>query len=103
MATTTTGFQIPLTARAMPAAAFPRSRRRRITPEAGHALELLGHAIEYLTDEFVAANGSLEAHNPQIEAIQLLMARNRRVYFECPEVPTLRERWIAFLHRYLPG
>jgi len=32
---------------------------RRITPEAGHALEILGHAIEYLTDELVHCGGEL--------------------------------------------
>jgi hypothetical protein len=28
-------------------------RTRRISPEAGRALEILGHAIEYLIDEYV--------------------------------------------------
>lgn len=75
-----------------------RARRRRISPEAGRALEILGHAIEYLTDEFVHAGGSLSAHNAQVEAVQLLMAINRQVYFECPEVPSLGERWRALVH-----
>ena len=33
------------------------NHKRRISPEAGHALELLGHAIEYLTDELVYEGG----------------------------------------------
>jgi len=74
-----------------------RARRRRISPEAGHALEILGHAIEYLTDEFVHAGGSLSAHSTQVEAVQLLMAINRQVYFECPEVPGMGERCRAML------
>ncbi|MGO8932398.1 MAG: hypothetical protein ACLQDA_01690 [Terracidiphilus sp.] len=76
-----------------------RARRRRISPEAGRALEILGHAIEYLTDEFVHAGGSLSAHNAQVKAVQLLIGVNRQIYFACPEVPNLGERWRALLHR----
>ena len=75
-----------------------RARRRRISPEAGHALETLGHAIEYLSDEFVHAGGSLTAHDAQVEAVQLLMGINREIYFECPVVPSLGERCRALLH-----
>jgi len=67
-------------------------RRRRIDPQAGHALEILGHAIEYLTDEFVHSGGDLSPHNPELQAVQLLMAINRAIYFDCPEVPSFRER-----------
>jgi hypothetical protein len=74
------------------------SRRRRISPEAGHALEILGHAIEYLTDEFVHTGGSFSARDGQVEAVQLLMAVNRQIYFACPEVPSLGERWRSLLH-----
>ena len=74
-----------------------RSRRRRISSEAGHALEILGHAIEYLADEFVHQSGELSARDGQIEAVQLLMAVNRKIYFACPEVPTIGERFWALL------
>ena len=73
-------------------------RRRRISPEAGRALEILGHAIEYLTDEFVYAGGSFSAHNAQVEAVQMLMGINRDIYFDCPEVPSFGERWRMLLH-----
>jgi len=76
-----------------------RVRRRRISPQAGRALEILGHSIEYLTDEFVHTGGSLSAHNAQVEAVQLLMAVNRQIYFACPEVPSMGERWHALVHR----
>jgi len=33
-----------------------------------------------------------------LEAVQLLMALNRQVYFECPVVPTLGERLRAALN-----
>jgi hypothetical protein len=74
------------------------NRRRRITPQAGHALEILGHAIEYLTDEYVHEGGLLSANDSRVKAVQLLMALNRKVYFECPEVPTIGERCRALLH-----
>lgn len=74
------------------------NRRRRITPAAGHALEILGHAIEYLTDEFVHEGAGLTAGSSQLEAVQLLMALNRQVYFDCPEVPTFAERLRSALH-----
>ena len=76
-----------------------RPRRRHITPEAGHALEILGHAIDYLTDELVHQGGSISADNGQLNAVQLLMALNRQVYYECPVVPTWGERLKAFLPR----
>jgi hypothetical protein len=65
---------------------------RQIDPRSGRALEILGHAIEYLTDEYVHAGGSLCAHNGQVEAIQLLIIANRAIYFACPAVPSLGDR-----------
>ncbi len=64
-------------------------RRRRISPEAGKALEKLGHAIDYLMDEFLNAGGSFCGNEPQLKAIRMLMAINRQIYFGCPEVPSL--------------
>lgn len=72
--------------------------RRRISPETGHALEILGHAIEYLTDEYVHRNGTLSANDPEFGAVQLLMALNRQIYFECPVAPTLVDRFRKMLH-----
>jgi hypothetical protein len=96
-ATTTTGFPI---AASVPDASTTRvrSHRRRVTPQAGRAIEILAHAIEYLTDEFVHQGFTFSARNEQLEAVQILMALNRQVYFECPEVPTLRERCRTLLH-----
>jgi hypothetical protein len=95
-ASTTTAFLIPASASAA-TAVRPRSRQRQITPQAGRALEILGHAIEYLTDEFFHHGGSLDARNDQLQAVQLLMALNRQVYYECPVVPTFGERCRALL------
>lgn len=74
------------------------ARRRRISQEAGRALEILGHAIDYLTDEYVYACGTLNARDARLQAIQLLVAVNRQIYFECPEVPSLVERCRSLLH-----
>jgi hypothetical protein len=95
--TTTVGLSIPVSA----SAAFPAharaNRPRRITPQAGRALEKLGHAIEYLADEFVHMDGSFRAPNAHVEAVQLLMALDRQVYFECPEIPSLKDRFRSLL------
>jgi hypothetical protein len=99
-ATTTAGFSIPVSTLAVPTAPARSDHRRRITPQAGRALEILAHAIEYLTDEFVHEGLSFSARNEQLQAVQLLMALNRQVYFECPEVPTFAERCRALLHRH---
>jgi hypothetical protein len=69
-----------------------------VSPQAGRALEILGHAIEYLSDEFVHAGGSCAADDGQLEAVKLLMGINREIYFDCPEVPSFGERWRALLH-----
>jgi hypothetical protein len=85
----------------LPASSAPRVRSKRpryIAPQAGRALEILGHAIEYLTDEFVHESGSLFANDGRIKAVQLLMGLNRQVYFECPEEPTFGERCRSILH-----
>jgi hypothetical protein len=77
-----------------------RSARRRTTPEAGFALEVLGHAIEYLADEYVHEAGllpSIHSGDPRVKAIQMLMAANREVYFACPLVPSLYQRLINHL------
>jgi hypothetical protein len=94
----TTDFSISLPLPVASNVRVRRNRPRRITPQAGHALEILGHAIEYLTDEFVHHGGDMSARNPQLEAVQLLMGLNRQVYFECPEVITIGDRLRSMLH-----
>jgi hypothetical protein len=74
-----------------------KERRRRISPQAGRALEILGHAIEYLTDQYVNEIKSLSASDPEVSAIRLLMSLNREIYLECPIAPTASERIRMFL------
>ena len=97
-ATTTTGFPFPLSTTSAHPVRMGAIRRRRISPEAGHALEKLGHAIEYLTDEFIHEGGPFSPTNSQLQAVQLLMAINRQIYFECPELPPLSKRLFSLLH-----
>lgn len=97
MTTFAAPFSIPQEAEL--AREVPAGRRRRISPEAGHALEILGHAIEYLADEYTYDRRRLKANDPQVEAMQLLMACNRAIYFACPVVPTLEDRLRAFARR----
>ena len=76
--------------------------RRRISPVAGRAIGMLGHAIEYLADEFALECRTRDASSARkhgcVQAIELLMARNREIYLSCPVVPSMAERLRAFLH-----
>ena len=78
---------------------FGLSRRRHISHEAGHALEILGHAIGYLSDGFVYESGQFNARNSELEAVRLLMSVNRQIYFECPARPSFGERCRSFLSK----
>jgi len=73
------------------------NRRRIIDERSGRALEILGHAIDYLTDEFVQEAGQVSAADPRVQAIQILMALNREIYFECAVKPTMAEHMRALL------
>jgi hypothetical protein len=96
-ASTRVGVSVPakVSTATLPARA---GRRRHIDPASGRALEILGHAIEYLTDELVHHSELILAHDPRVEAIQLLMVVNRQVYFACPEVQTLGDRCRSLFH-----
>jgi len=70
-------------------AARSASRPRKVPREQGKAIEMLGHAIEYLGDEFALEclrEGRTVRYGkpPQIVAIEILMAKSREVYFSCP-------------------
>jgi hypothetical protein len=99
-ASSTTGFPISTPAPAQEALPVRSKRRRRIDPASGRALEILGHAIEYLTDELIQQRGIVSANDPQVEAVQILMALNRQVYFACPEVLTFGDRCRSLLRRH---
>jgi hypothetical protein len=98
MATQMTVFTAGMAAaKAMPMSG--QMKRRSINPEAGRALVILGHALEYLADEFINEGGSFTENRGQVDAIQLLISLNRQIYMDCPEVPTFRQWLRGFLHR----
>ena len=74
--------------------------RRRLSPEGGRALEILGHAIEYLADEYandLADKGPLGRADPRVAAIQILKGLNRAIYYSGTQVePALgrMKRWL---------
>jgi hypothetical protein len=80
-----------------------KSQRRKISYQEGHALEILGHAIEYLADEYAlecrSRNAVNHAKTGPVQAIELLMARSREIYLAGEPVPTFAERvrlWLGF-------
>ena len=93
------GFPIPETDTQV-CTGLVRLIHRRISPQAGHALELLVHAIDYLIDECEADGSATDAANGRTKAVGLLMAINRQIYFECPEVSSLGESWHSFLRSH---
>jgi hypothetical protein len=92
---------VPTAVHTLPAGVGTRSARRRITPTAGVALEVLGHAIEYLADEYLHEGSGIPQTgggcvDPQVAAMQILMAANRQVYFGCPVVTPFHARLRRF-------
>jgi hypothetical protein len=91
--------ETPLRVHTFPAAPLVR---RRLSAESGRALEMLGHAIEYLADEYAVdgePKGPLGSADPRVEAIQVLKALNRAVYYSGTEVATASSR----LRRWFEG
>jgi hypothetical protein len=82
----------------VPAARRPVARRAE-TREQGEALEMLGHAIEYLMDTRLEGGYRLMrfAGTPEFEAVQILMRANRELYASFPEVKPLGSRLRALL------
>jgi hypothetical protein len=74
--------------------------------EDGRAVEMLGHAIDYLADEFALECTSVNepwtsGPNPRMAAIELLMASNREIYLSCPEAPSFSERFSRRIRSWL--
>lgn len=84
--------------RVKPGAMVPMRRVRKMSREAGRAVEMLGHAIDYLADEFALECMTIgerrsSGPNPRMAAIELLMASNREIYLNSPEVPSFSQRF----------
>src|SRR6202167_4774034 len=94
-------FDWPMPPRPVTSSAVPRPFVRRLhSPESGRALEILGHAIEYLADEYandLTDKGPLGSADPRVAAIQILKGLNRAIYYSATEMqPALRRmrRWL---------
>ena len=89
--------------RALEARPRSRSLRRMLTREQGHALEMIGHAVDYLNDcylyegdddELINIGGSLT------EAIQILASLRWQVLQSAPmREPRTMRFWNAVFHR----
>jgi hypothetical protein len=82
----------------LPAVPEP-TRLRRPTATQGRAIEILGHAIEYLVDSRLASADEFCSPAAQ-EAIQLLSRANREVYLTAAEVRPGRGRVVRRLLGY---
>jgi hypothetical protein len=71
---------------------------RHIPYKAALALEILGHAIEYLSEPDECEGTAVAEARARLEAVHLLMSLNRTIYFACPPVRSFRERWHSFIH-----
>jgi len=76
--------------------------RRRPTRQQGEALEILGHAIEYLIDSrpFLPVELGGEDHK---ETLDLLKCQSQQVFAECAAVVSTRDylkHWLGRILRY---
>ena len=75
--------------------------RRRPSMDQGHALESLGHAIEYIYDSRVYRNCG-ELSPSDVESVQILMRLSREVFVECREVVPARNGLKLWLNKLWP-
>lgn len=88
---------MPLSSEKTFGAKLPGKRRRKINPRAGRAIEMLGHAIDYLVDMDAHEGSLIVWEKGHLEAVEILKALNRQIYLECPVVPSFGERWSSYL------
>lgn len=74
-------------------------KRRLINRETGRALEILGHAIEYLADQHDHEGSLTKWEQANSNALKILKELNRQIYLECPEIPSFDERAMSLLRR----
>lgn len=76
-------------------------RLRRRDFRVGRALEILAHAIEYLSDESYYHGCSVLDRRAELDAIEMLMARNREIYLSYRVISTFGERFRKFMRSAL--
>lgn len=70
----------------------PRVIRRRPNLEQGRALEILGHAVEYLVDSRMYAMKET-AGQGDVDAVQILSRCSREVFSTCSEIVPIHKRF----------
>jgi|GEM_PF-6507001 len=75
-----------------------RPEPRRVDPEQGRALEMLGHAIEYLVDSRLYDTRETPA---DADAVQVLMSCSREVFAECEVVVSWHHKMQQALRKKL--
>ena len=83
-----------------------RAVRRKLSYTAARGMEVLGHAIDYLSDEFAleclkTGNLRMKQEHPTLAALKLLHQKRREVYEACPVAPTMGERLLGWWQRIL--
>ena len=71
---------------------------RTINAANGRALEILGHAIEYLEDELYLERTWVCDKSASVQAIEILKAKSREIYFLCPVPLTMTQRIVALMN-----
>jgi hypothetical protein len=94
---TTSGFPIAVTDPISITEWRRKNYRRQVPASTSRGLSLIGHAVEYLAEEFLRDSVPPSAHNERLQAIQLLMDLSQQIYLECPEVPVFAERCRIFV------
>ncbi|MES2220036.1 MAG: hypothetical protein V4587_03610 [Acidobacteriota bacterium] len=81
-----------------------RSLRRLLTREQGRALEMIGHAVDYLNDRYLYEGEDEELINiggPSSEAVQILASLRWQILQSAPvREPRTARVWNALFHRY---
>ena len=82
----------------------PRRKLRRVmTHEEGRALEMLGHAVDYLTDQYLYEGDESEIirmDGLSTEAAQILISARQQILQSLPLTETRMQRlWDALFHR----
>jgi hypothetical protein len=83
-----------------------RGLRRIISREQGCALEMIGHAVDYLNDCYLhegAEDEIIDFRGPTMEAIQILISIQRQVLHSLPLTEPFTQRlWNTLLRRKQP-
>ena len=77
--------------------------RRKITREQGCALEVIGHAVDYLNDSYLyegADDEIIDFSGPSMDAVRILISAQRQILSSLPLAEPLPQRfWNTLLRR----